>query len=410
MAEGQEAARTEDLPTTTEAAGDGESWSGAPTNGRSGSQVSKAEAAGPVVSADNGHAGPSAEPDGAETGRRARRRRSSPRRGSNGTGSDSGRGAQAAVETDEYPATSPSPSADDPSPRRRPAPDQSGQAARYPSYVSLGRSTVNHLRLVITLSLVGLLLGALFGVLRPPRYSAEARLIVGKGVNITNEAAIAGLAPAEAQFAADYSRLISTQNTMNDVAAKLGRRGSIGGSVTASPIPNSNFIRVDAKAGSQEGALAIANAGAAAIVNQVNLLDNENQSALNSLLEQYQQTQVLIGQYNQQRATLQAQIAAGGPATASLENQLIQLNSQINLQTLKANALQSQYQAQYSPVLQEEQVVTLAGLALPLGSDRKTFLEIGVAAGLLGGFIVGVALAAMSDMRRPRTSRRPASA
>lgn len=257
-------------------------------------------------------------------------------------------------------------------------------------YVSVGTSVLFHLKLVAIVAGVGLLLGVVFGIVRPPIYTAEARLIVGQGSNLTNVAAAAGLEPAEEGFAADYSRLVTGLPSQD---AKYG------GTISASPIPNSTIIRIDSTSGSEKGAVAVASAGAKALLREVNGIDNGNKAALNALLSQYQSTQAAIAQYNRAASILQGEVASGGPNALSENVQLSQLEAKIDVAQLEANAEQAQYQATYSPVEAEESVVQITGATSYTGNDRLTYIEIGLVAGLFGGALLGVALAAFDDMK-----------
>ena len=272
--------------------------------------------------------------------------------------------------------------------------------ARGADYVSLGRSAAAHLRLILAIAVAGFVLGLAFGVVRPPTYKAEARLIVGKSISITNVAATAGLPAAAAQFASDYARLAGTEAVSSDAATRLGHRGTLGGSLSASPIPDSPIIRVDASASSTAAATALANAGAQAIIDQVDAINQSNSANLNDLTSSYGQIEFKLFEDTQQVNTLQAEVNAGGPRASSLETQLNLAKAAVATDTLESQAVQAQYDNQYSPVQEDAQVVSLASKAANQGSDRKSYLEIGVVGGALGGLIVGIAVAALIDLRR----------
>jgi hypothetical protein len=269
--------------------------------------------------------------------------------------------------------------------------------ARGVSYVSVGRSAAAHLRLIIAVALAGFALGAIYGLVRPPTYNAESRLIVGKSITITNEAATAGLPAAAAQFASDYSRLAGTQAVDSDAAKRLGVK-SINGSISASPIPDSPVIRVDSTAPSQAGANNLANAGAQAIIDQVNLINQTNQADLNTLITSYNQIEYQLQQETYTENTLQAELDAGNSA---VQSQLSKAKAAVVTDNLEADAVASQYDDQYSPVQADAQVVTLMSGATPGGSDKLDYLGIGIVGGFFGGIILGVALAALIDLRRP---------
>ena len=124
---------------------------------------------------------------------------------------------------------------------------------------------------------VGVSLGLVFGLLRPPVYRAEAKLVVGKSIQLDNLAATPGLALASQQLASDYSRLVSTHTVVDETARRLGRQpGDVGGRMSASPVPQSpveSFL--EAHAADTTDAVAIANAGAGALVHTVNSLNQK---------------------------------------------------------------------------------------------------------------------------------------
>ncbi|HET6873169.1 MAG TPA: hypothetical protein VFH70_00225, partial [Acidimicrobiales bacterium] len=272
--------------------------------------------------------------------------------------------------------------------------------ARGVNYVSLGRSAAAHLYLIMAVAVLGLVLGGAYGVTRPPVYGAEARLLVGKSVTITNEAAAAGIEPAEENFAATYARLANTEAVTANVETKL-KRSSLGGGLSASPIPNSPVIRVDATASSQAQAIALADAGAQAIIDQVNSINQTNQATVNQLLTTYNQVEVKLQADSARAASLQSQLNAVFGNNATLQAELNQAKADEATDIIEANALQAQYNNQYSPVQADAAVVNLISNAGATGSDKSKYLEMGLAGGLFGGIIVGIALAALVDLRRP---------
>ncbi len=271
------------------------------------------------------------------------------------------------------------------------------------AYVSIGTSVIFHLRLIVIVAGVGLLLGGLFGAVRSPIYSAEARLLVGQSANANSVGPATGLEPAEEALAADYSRLV----TSSDVPRSASKDG---GTVSASPIPNSTIIQINATSSSSSSAVAVATYAARALVRDVNKIDVGNKATLNALLSQYQSTQEAIAQYNREVTNLQAQIATGGPNVATENVELSQLQAKIDVAQLEANSEEAQYQATYSPVVTEESVVQVTGATVYVGNDRLTYLEIGLVAGFFGGALLGTAIAALDDMkpdllRRLRSSK-----
>lgn len=252
---------------------------------------------------------------------------------------------------------------------------------------------------------LGALIGAVYAVERPPSYSAEARLYVGKTMNLTNTASIAGLANAGSQMASAYSRLISTSTVINDVTRRLGHPGSLGGTLTASPVPQSPVILVEASSSTPQRAVALAEQGARSLIDAVNQINQLSQSQVTQLEQAYANDESTIENLTNTMSQLQAQLSSAPPAKqAALQAQITATNTKIKVAQLQADADSSQFQAQVSSVQGEEQVVSQEGTATGTGSDRKTYLEIAVLGGLIGGLIVSIALASLVDLRRQKAA------
>jgi hypothetical protein len=271
-------------------------------------------------------------------------------------------------------------------------------------YVSVGRSTRAHWRLVAVVALLGASLGLVVGLLRPPTYRAEARLVVGKTIDLSNLAATPGLALASQQLASDYSRLVSTHSVLDETARRLGRQpGDLAGRVSASPIPQSPVIRLEAHAASADHALAIANAGAGALVKAVNTLNQKQLQTATELLDQYRQADEVLLRDQQTLKTLQDRLAREGPnPPQSLQDQVLAAQTAVDADQLNLNALASDYEGAISPGQLNEQVVQRVGKADATGDDGTSFLQIALLVGLVGGALVGAALAATIDARAAR--------
>jgi uncharacterized protein involved in exopolysaccharide biosynthesis len=307
-----------------------------------------------------------------------------------------------------------------------------------PAYVSPGRSALHHRAVVLLLIALGLVAGGGVAYQRAPVWKAQTRLIVGTTVNLTNPSATPGLAAAEIQIASNYSRLIGTATVSDGVRMRLGHGAA--GSLTATPVPQSALILVSATGSTQRDATALATAGQAALVDAVNVVNQQTVAANTALSNQYQtasnqlakdtvdldnlqqQQSLLQSQINSLQSsinsltsssystssrtrTLQSEIAANQQQIATLTPQLIAATSAVNVDKLKSQTLETQYAASYNPNLIAEDAVTPLGSAAPEGSNRKSNLEIGLLAGGVGGLVLGIAWASMIDIRRDNRSR-----
>jgi capsular polysaccharide biosynthesis protein len=268
-------------------------------------------------------------------------------------------------------------------------------------YVSVGRSARAHWRLVLAFAAFGVALALVAGLARPPSYSAQTRLVVGKTVQLSNLAATPGLALASQQLASDYSRLVSTHSVLDETARALNRTpGSLGGRVSASPIPESPVILLEAHAANAHDAVAIANAGAGALVKAVNTLNTEQLQSSHQLLDRYRKADDALLRDQQTLKSLQNQLnQQGANAPRSLEDQIVAAQTAVDADRLDVNSLASDYEGTLSPGRLNEQVVQRVGKADATGNDRMAFLEIALLVGLVAGVLVGIALAALIDAR-----------
>ena len=277
-------------------------------------------------------------------------------------------------------------------------------------YLSVGRSVRNHWRVIGAITAAALVLALAFGLSRTPKYTAEARLVVGKTIQLNNLAATPGLAVASQQLASDYSRLVSTRSVFNDAAKRLGRpAGDVGGGLSASPIPQSPVIKLQGTASTSDGAVAIANAGAASLVDAVNELNGKQLKSAQQLLDQYRQADNTLVRDQQTLKSLQDRLAKeGDSAPQSLKDQVLAAQTAVDADQLNVNAIASDYEGAISPGQLNEQVVQRVGGASETGNDRNSVLQIALVVGLVAGLLVGVGVATLLESRsmsRKRSAR-----
>jgi capsular polysaccharide biosynthesis protein len=272
-------------------------------------------------------------------------------------------------------------------------------------YTSPGSSALRHRGLVAVLTILGLVAGVVFAYVRPPTYTATATTYVGKTLSLNNTAAIAGLATAATQIAQDYSRVIAAQTVTEAVSKALGHPGTLGGTLTATEIPNTPEIQIIATASSQYTALRLANAGAKALIAAVSQLNASSAGELKSLLTSYQRLESQINTEQVQQAQIQSEVSAlesKDPTSTqlpALQSQLETLRTEVSTNTLQANAVEGQYANNYSPLENETQVISPLSAAAANGSDRKKAIELGLIVGFFAGLLLGVALASTRDLR-----------
>lgn len=271
-------------------------------------------------------------------------------------------------------------------------------------YISIGRSAARHWTILAVAVLVGLLFGTGAGSVISPTYTARAEVIVGKSLNLTNTAAISGFPSAEAQLAQDYARLAGSPTYEAAIRAKLTT--PVHGSTSASVVPQSPVIDVYGYSHSRSGSVALAAAATEALIDTINAVNQQTSSANQSLLGQYQAQSLVLEQDEQKVQALQGQLGSAGANRSSLEQQLAQAQAVVDTDKFKLSALGSQYQAEFNPNMAIQEAVTPLGDAASQGSNRKSHIEIGGIAGLVGGVLLGLAIAAIMDVTADRRARR----
>ena len=284
------------------------------------------------------------------------------------------------------------------------ATEQTLTTAEQEGYVSLGRSAVRHWILVVTAVIIGLLFGVGGGAVLSPTYTARAELIVGKSLNLTNTAAIAGFPSAEAQLAQDYARLANTPTYSQALHSALGRH--VQGTTSASQVALSPVIDVYGYSHNKADAVALANAASSALIAAINTVNQQTSSTNQDLLHQYQDQSLVLEQDQQKVQILQAQLGTAGALRGTVEQQIAQAQATVDTDRFKLQTLGNQYQAEFNPNMAIQEAVTPLGGAVSQGGNRTSHIEIAAIGGVVGGLLVGLAIAATMDYAADRRTRR----
>jgi hypothetical protein len=231
-----------------------------------------------------------------------------------------------------------------------------------------------------------------------PTYTAEAQVLMQQPAP-TQAAALPGVVQAELSLSPVYARELQ----FDPVIVPLARRfhttpAAIAARISATPVPSSPIIRIQASAGSSATAVALANAAAQRFSAFVTAQAQSSGSAP-GLLQRYRQAAAAYETALVHQRQLMRTHSAGDPAViaAMAATQVAQQREQ---------TLASQYQAaagssQTTPGLG---VFALAGSA---SSNRTSHLEIYLFAAAVAGLVIGLALATLVANRRLR-ARAPA--
>jgi capsular polysaccharide biosynthesis protein len=238
------------------------------------------------------------------------------------------------------------------------------------------------------------------GMHRTPRYTATANLSVGH-VYVSDPAGIPTIIDATQSLAATYSRAINSAVVTQDTRRilKQEKASAVSGGLSATPIPQSQLIKVSAQSSNARGAVVLANAGATALASYVNrqIRDNDASATLSeryldaSLLyrERLDRSKRLARRYANRRT--RANKAARDRSAAATD-----------AAKLRRNALQAAYQNAVQGGTSSVGV-EIFSTASGATSDRSRKMQLLVFVGLLGGLAAGAALAllrAARDIRR----------
>jgi capsular polysaccharide biosynthesis protein len=232
---------------------------------------------------------------------------------------------------------------------------------------------------------------------RPARYDATAVLSVGH-VYVSTPAGIPSIIDATQALAATYSRAIHAGEVQQDTARRLGRGASVTGEMSATPIPDSQLIKVSAESSSALGAVTLANAGADALAAYVNRQVRDNDAAT-MLATRYRQAALEYRQAHERSDRLRRRYS--DHHTRANKRARDEALAATDTALLRREAVRASYQqaVQGGTASVGVEVFSRASGAT---SDRRSKMQILIFVGLVGGIAAGVALALLRTAREIR--------
>jgi uncharacterized protein involved in exopolysaccharide biosynthesis len=239
------------------------------------------------------------------------------------------------------------------------------------------------------------------GLKRPVTYTAKANLSVGH-VYVTNPVGIPTVLEATQSLAGVYARAIRSDAVTAEARRRLARRsGRVQGQLSATPIPDSPLISVSAESSSADGAIALANAGAAALAKYTNAQIRDNDAA-SVIAARYRRASVTY------RRLLDAATRARGRFAASPSRARRAARNRAAAAADAARLRRSALQASYEAAVQggvSSVGVEVFSAASTTTTDRMQVLQLLIFVGLAGGCAAGSALAVMRASRVLRRAR-----
>lgn len=239
--------------------------------------------------------------------------------------------------------------------------------------------------------------GVALGVTREPVYTAQARLTVGS--NDVDSSVLPAYVVATQTLAGNYSRAITSRQVVVPAARSLKRPvEDVATHISASPVPSSSMILVEATAADAVSSARMVNAAARSLVEFVAGIDPGGEGT-DQLLTRYRAA--TLEQTRARAARTEAKEEFDALGTTEAQARLRSTSADLDTAKLKVTALAAQYQSaqQRQPVTTTIEPLSFAALG---SSDFRSALQLRAFAGVIAGLLLGAALATLSANRRRR--------
>ncbi|MDO5699032.1 MAG: hypothetical protein Q4G51_13770 [Dermatophilus congolensis] len=253
-------------------------------------------------------------------------------------------------------------------------------------------TALRHAKLLSATTLLGIAAGGAAGYALPVSYSAETRVAVGAGSD--SAYAIAGYPVAARELAQNYSRWVQN-NAVDGTWAPEGVN-----SVSATPIPESGVIRVEASSPDEAKAVAGADAVAQELLGAAKTVGAQRDAA--AALQEYQK--LATGVAEAQTAVSLAESAFGRSSTGANARELAAARGALAEAQLIQGAQGDRYRRLVGDPVAVSQLTQISPAA-STGDNRNSNIAFGAAAGGGLGLILAFCLAAVGDLRSGRSGR-----
>jgi capsular polysaccharide biosynthesis protein len=239
-----------------------------------------------------------------------------------------------------------------------------------------------HKKLIAIFAVLGLLVGAALGLVRPATYEAAATLQVGQ-VN-PNSPGFASYTQSSSSLATAFSRAIAAAPVLATIEHKLHiAKRKASGRLSSEPIPLSPAFRVLATGPSAAEAKRLANVAAAGVITYENRSNSANPEAA-SLLAAYRRASLELSEAS-------AAVASNGDLQAKAEQSAAKI---------KLKAIATAYVATVGSQPPREGFISLLAGATSAKSNRHSMIQLYGFLGLLLGLLAGCGVAVLRDRRR----------
>jgi capsular polysaccharide biosynthesis protein len=272
----------------------------------------------------------------------------------------------------------------------QPEPDRRGQDRLYSTRrPSPGEALSSHPLVVLVPAVIFAVLGGLLGFHASTTYTASAQLVVQPLAPTVSQ--LPSAVQAAEDQATNESRLVLSSGVTIPLAREFNTTPTdIAKRISATPIPTSTVITLDAEADSAHGAVTLANAAAATFAHYVNA-ELQSTATTEAVLKRYEVSEVLLDQARNARLALETKHVG--------LNGLVRATAAVAAAQVRATALSDQYQTGIQALATAPAVKPFSS-ATKASSNRRSQLELYVLGGLLIGLLLGAAAAILLANRR----------
>jgi capsular polysaccharide biosynthesis protein len=261
------------------------------------------------------------------------------------------------------------------------------------TYVPISEALRRYALVVVLATVLLAGLGVAWGLYREATYTATSENVV-RALS-PSVAQLPGAIQAAQDLASNQSRLIDSDGIATPVAQRLDTTSAyVAAHVSATPVPDSTVIRVEAQAPSADAAIELANESARAFARYVNE-QTTSEAEGTEILELYRAASAA---YQRELAAKQGVDRAGDEASPTAR---LRVAAAVDAAQLRRQALSAQYQT----VIQSQGTAPTVKpfvVAHTATSDRVPTAEMLGVAGAVAGFVLGAALAVLLANRRSR--------
>jgi uncharacterized protein involved in exopolysaccharide biosynthesis len=244
--------------------------------------------------------------------------------------------------------------------------------------------------LVIALGVLCAAIGVGVGLAHKSTYTASSTLQIGK--ENPNSPSFYGYVQSASALAAVYSRALTAEPVLAEIQHKLGITPDQAiERLSAEPIPNSPVFRAIATGPSERSAVALANVAAAALVSY-----ESHNNYTSDAAELYASYQTASEELARAKAHL-ANLASGRPKPE--DPPLISAQAAVFAAQAHSTALAAAYQ-QAITAQPSGSLVTPLAYAINATNDKRSKVELIGFVGLIGGLLIGGAIAVLREQRR----------